>query len=150
MELYGWYRAERKLYLRKVPVLPQVIKGLIRVLWGAVVPYQCEIGEGTCIAYQGCGTVIQKEAAIGGGCHIGQNVTIGGTSGLKGVPRIGDRVFIGAGATVLGPIEIGDEVTIGAGAVVTKSIPSNCVAVGVPARVVKTDAPCYPGLGETQ
>lgn len=147
MELYTWYRAERGLYLKGVPVIPQLIKGLIRILWSAVVPYQCEIGEGTCIAYQGCGTVIHKQAKIGSHCHIGQNVTIGGTSGLEGVPVIGDRVFIGAGATVLGPIEIGDEVTIGAGAVVTKSIPANSVAVGVPARVVKTGAACYPGLG---
>ena len=148
MDLYGWYAFERKMYLHHVPVLPHLVKGVIRVLWGGVVPYQCEIGEGTCLAYQACGTVIHKEAVIGRDCHIAQNVTIGGTSGKKGVPRIGDRVFVGAGAAVLGPIEIGDEVTIGAGAVVTKSVPSNCVVVGVPGRVVKENVEPYSGLGE--
>ena len=35
-------------------------------------------------------------------------------------------------------VTIGDNVVIGAGAVVTKDIPSNSVAVGVPAKVIKT------------
>ena len=35
-------------------------------------------------------------------------------------------------------VTIGDRVVIGAGAIVTKDIPSNSVAVGVPAKVIKT------------
>ena len=35
-------------------------------------------------------------------------------------------------------VTIGDNAVIGAAAVVTKDIPGNCVAVGVPARVIKT------------
>ena len=45
--------------------------------------------------------------------------------------------MVGAGAKVLGSVTIGDNVKIGAGSVVVKSIPSDCVAVGNPARVVK-------------
>jgi serine O-acetyltransferase len=45
-------------------------------------------------------------------------------------------VDIGAGAKVLGAIHIGDDVAIGANAVVIQDIPSNCIAVGVPARVM--------------
>ena len=51
--------------------------------------------------------------------------------------EIGDNCYIGAGATILGPIKIGNNVTIAAGAVVTKDLPDNCVAAGVPAQVVK-------------
>jgi len=51
---------------------------------------------------------------------------------------IGDNCWIGAGAIILPGVTIGDRTTIGAGAVVTKNIPSDCVAVGSPARVVKT------------
>jgi len=51
---------------------------------------------------------------------------------------IGERVWIGANCTILGGVNIGDRAVIGAGAVVTKDIPSNCVAVGVPARVVRS------------
>ena len=43
---------------------------------------------------------------------------------------------IGAGAKILGPIHIGDDVSIGANAVVLTDVPSNCVAVGIPARVI--------------
>ncbi|MCZ4273969.1 sugar O-acetyltransferase [Maritalea porphyrae] len=50
---------------------------------------------------------------------------------------IGDNCWIGAGVTILPGVTIGDRTTIGAGAVVTKDIPSDCVAVGSPARVVK-------------
>lgn len=51
---------------------------------------------------------------------------------------IGNNVFIGLRSTILPNVEIGDNVVIGAGSVVTKSIPSNSVAVGVPAKVVST------------
>jgi maltose O-acetyltransferase len=50
---------------------------------------------------------------------------------------IGDNCWIGAGAIIVPGVTIGDRTTIGAGAVVTKDIPSDCVAVGSPARVVK-------------
>lgn len=136
MDVYKWYRAERRLYERHVPVLPQLIKGAIRILRGGI-PYQCQIGEGTVLGYQALGMVIHKRAVIGEHCHIGQNVTIGGTGGKEGVPVIGNRVFIGCNAVVLGPITVGDESTIGAGAVVTKDVPANCVVAGVPARIVK-------------
>lgn len=48
---------------------------------------------------------------------------------------IGNNVWIGAGSTVLAGVTIGDNTVIGAGSVVTKSIPANVVAVGVPCRV---------------
>ena len=51
--------------------------------------------------------------------------------------KIGNKVWIGAGVTVLAGVEIGDNSVIGAGSVVTKSIPANVVAVGVPCRVVR-------------
>lgn len=50
---------------------------------------------------------------------------------------IGDNCWIGAGAIILPGVTIGDRTTIGAGSVVTKDIPSDCVAAGNPARVVK-------------
>lgn len=58
-----------------------------------MVPYQAEIGKGTVLAYRALGIVIHKRAIIGKHCRIGQNVTIGGTSGKAGVSVIGDRVY---------------------------------------------------------
>lgn len=50
---------------------------------------------------------------------------------------VGSNVWIGAGTTVLGGVTIGDNTVIGAGSVVTKSIPANVIAVGVPCRVLR-------------
>jgi acetyltransferase-like isoleucine patch superfamily enzyme len=51
--------------------------------------------------------------------------------------RIEDNVWIGRRAIILPGVTIGRSAIIGAAAVVTKDIPSNAIAVGVPARVVK-------------
>jgi len=50
---------------------------------------------------------------------------------------IGNNVWIGANCTVLAGVEIGDNSVIGAGSVVTKSIPKNVVAVGVPCKILR-------------
>ncbi len=51
---------------------------------------------------------------------------------------IGNNVFIGAGTIVLPGVTIGNNVVIGAGSIVSMDIPDNSVAVGSPARVVKS------------
>lgn len=51
---------------------------------------------------------------------------------------VGDNVYIGNNVIILPGVNIGSNVVIGAGAVVTRDIPDNSLAVGVPARVIKT------------
>lgn len=51
---------------------------------------------------------------------------------------VGNNVFIGIGAIIMPGVSIGDNCVIGAGAVVTNDIPSGYIAVGVPARCIKT------------
>ncbi len=51
--------------------------------------------------------------------------------------RIGKGAWIAPGCIILQGITIGEQSVVGAGAVVTKSIPAYCVAVGVPAKVIK-------------
>lgn len=51
---------------------------------------------------------------------------------------VGNDVYIGNNVIILPGVTIGNNVVIGAGAVVSKDIPDNSVAVGVPARVIKT------------
>lgn len=138
MNIYKWYRASRVLYLHHVPLLPLLIKGSIRILWGGVIPYQADIGKGTIIGYQGIGVVIHKKCVIGRNCHISQNVTLGGGGGPDGgLPVLGDNVTVGVGGVVLGHVNIGNNAIIGANAVVLSDIPANAVAVGAPARVIK-------------
>ena len=51
---------------------------------------------------------------------------------------IGDNVWLGSGAIVLAGVTIGENTVVGAGSVVTRSLPANVVAVGSPARVIRT------------
>lgn len=97
------------------------------------------IGNGTIFHHHALGCTVHSKCVIGCNGHIFPNVTIG-SKWLNGVcegdaPRIGDRVFIGAGAVLLGYIKIGDDVIIGSNAVVACDVPSNSIAVGVPARI---------------
>lgn len=51
--------------------------------------------------------------------------------------RIGQEAWLGASVNILPGVEIGARAVIGAGAVVTRSIPPDCVAAGVPCRVLR-------------
>lgn len=57
---------------------------------------------------------------------------------LFGPISVGDNVYIGSRSIVLPGVTIGDNVLIGAGSVVTRDIPSNVVAAGVPCKPIKT------------
>jgi serine O-acetyltransferase len=71
-----------------------------------------------------------------------QGVTLGlRRTNERGAPRIGNGVDIGAGAKILGPIRVGDGAVIGANAVVLDDVPPGALAVGIPARIVRTGAP---------
>ncbi|NYV73556.1 sugar O-acetyltransferase [Streptomyces sp. UH6] len=87
---------------------------------------------------------------IGEDCQIGPNVQLlTPTHPVEPQPRrdkleaakpitIGDNVWLGGGVIVCPGVSIGDDSVIGAGSVVTKDVPAGVVAVGNPARVVRS------------
>ena len=103
---------------------------------GIEIPYNTKIGRGLRVFHLPS-IVINKDVIIGEYCVLRQSTTIGNKKEDGNCPIIGNNVNIGANVCIVGDIIIGDNVTIGAGSVVTKSIPSNSIAVGNPARVIK-------------
>ena len=98
------------------------------VMPGTVINSSVKIGK-ACII--NTASSIDHDCSIKDGVHISPGVNIGGTV------EIGKTSWIGIGASVVNNINIGRNTTIGAGSVVTKDIPENCTAVGIPARPIK-------------
>jgi serine O-acetyltransferase len=120
--------------------LYKVLKVVSEVLTGIELPCETMLGRRFRIDHFG-GIVISGDAVFGDDCVIRNGVTVGlKHEGQRGAPILGNRVDIGAGAKLLGSIRIGDDVQIGANAVVLTDVPSNSIAVGVPARVLRRKA----------
>jgi serine O-acetyltransferase len=83
------------------------------------------------------GRIILNAKNIGDNLYVFHNVTIGNDY-TTGKPEIGDNVFIGTNSVILGNIKIGSNVVIGACSFVNTDIPSNSIAAGVPAKVIRT------------
>jgi len=116
--------------------LYKLLKPVSEILTGIELPCEVTLGRRFRIDHFG-GIVISGDAVFGDDCVIRNGVTVGlKHTGHRGAPILGNRVDIGAGAKILGPIRIGDDVAIGANAVVLTDVPSNSIAVGIPARVL--------------
>ena len=113
-----------------------------------------KIGKGTKI-YSKESDIFSSEpwvVSIGENCHITAGVKFithdggtlildpeeGGDFVLVGDINVGNNVYFGLRSMIMPGITIGDNVIIGAGSIVTKDIPSNSIAVGIPARVIST------------
>lgn len=105
---------------------------------GITLPYTVKLGRRVRLWHHG--GMILHAAAIGDDVHIRQNTTFGiaRSDRLFELPTIEDRVDIGCGVAILGKLTVGHDSSIGANAVVLKDVPPRSVAVGVPAKVVKT------------
>jgi len=111
---------------------------------GVVIEDDVEIGANAIIERGTLGdTIVGRGTRMNNLCHIGHNVVIGENcvigvhSYVGGSSRVGDDSWLAPGAIIRDGIKIGSNVMIGMGSVVTKDIEDNCVAYGVPARVVK-------------
>jgi len=114
----------------------RVLMQIVRAVTGIEIHPGATIGRRFFIDH-GMGVVIGETAEIGDDVMIYHGVTLGGRT-LKKVkrhPTIGNRITIGAGAKVLGPITVGDDSAIGANAVVTRDVPPESIATGIPAVV---------------
>lgn len=124
------------------------LKPAILIHPSAMISKHVEIGEGTIICCSNIITVnvqIGKHVIVNLDCTIGHDViiedfvTILPSVNVSGAVMLEEGCNIGTGAAIVQCIRIGKSSIIGAGATVVKDIPDNCTAVGVPAKVVKSD-----------
>ncbi len=83
-----------------------------------------------------------------GGINVLRNMDLLPNADKFGQIKVGNNVFIGLRCIIMPGVTIGDNVVIGAGSVVTKDIPSNSVAAGVPCKVIKPISEYYDSLKE--
>ena len=129
-----WRYGVRPRVLRKFfSLLYRILYKLVQIATGIEFPCEVQIGRNFVIDHFG-GIVVSGYARFGDNCRIRSGVVVGLSHVEDPVaPVIGNNVDIGTGAKLLGRITIGDNVLIGANAVVVCDIPSDSVAVGVPA-----------------
>lgn len=104
------------------------------------------IGKGSIICAGNiltCNIEIQDFVILNLMCTVGHDSVIKNYSSfmpsvnISGEVIIHEAVYVGTGAKIINQLEIGENTIVGAGAVVSKSLPSNCTAVGIPAKVIK-------------
>lgn len=131
--------AYRKDY-KSLILLYKMLKGAIKAISNSDIHPTAQIGERFRLEHDGIGVVIHSTAVIGNDCRMFHQATIG-INDFKSeqAASIGDNIMIGTGTKIIGDLEIGNNVKIGANAVVTKNVPDNSVAVGIPAQIVEPE-----------
>lgn len=100
----------------------------------------CIICEGTIIT---CNIEIKDFVILNLMCSVGHDTIIEEycsfmpSVNISGEVIVRESVYVGTGAKIINQLEIGKNTIIGAGAVVSKSLPENCTAVGIPAKPIK-------------
>jgi len=128
-------RLEKKGFKYPTLIHPTVLLGKDNVLIGK----GCVICANTIIT---CDIQIRDFVTLNLCCTVGHDTVLNEFSSFMSSVNISGEVviqrcvYIGTGAKIINQLEIGENTIIGAGAVVSKSLPANCTAVGIPAKPI--------------
>lgn len=132
------HRISAAFYRWRLPIVGRLVEGVIRVVFGAVIPGRARISPTAFFEHSGVGVVLNELSVIGDGCRIGVHVVLGGKAPIKGAPHLEEGVIVHSGAKLIGPIRIGRDTVIAANAVVIEDLAPKVLAAGVPAVVKKS------------
>lgn len=117
-------------------VLGLILSRRLQRKYGVFLPFAAHF-DSSLILRHPIGIIIGESVELGKNVIIFQNVTLGRSDTyISAYPSIGDNTIIYSGAVVLGNINIGKNCIVAANAVVTKDVPDNSLAVGVPAKII--------------
>jgi len=113
----------------------------------AVIGRGCRLGEGVVVFANvvinpdtqiGDDVILNTSCSVDHDCVIESHAHIAPGSRLAGNVKVGEGTLIGIGTAVIPGVKIGAHSIVGAGSVVIDDLPDHCVAVGNPARVIKS------------
>jgi len=90
-----------------------------------------------------CNIIIEDFVILNLMCTVGHDTKIKNycsfmpSVNISGEVEIGEDVYVGTGAKIINQLQVGNGTIVGAGAVVSRSLPDNCTAVGIPAKPIK-------------
>lgn len=136
----GLFRLSQWFYHSGFIPLAQALEVYNMIVWSCELSHKMEVGKGLRIEHTiGVGLAF---TSAGENLTVNMGVIVGGAEHDPGFdrsnrPRFGDNVTINLSSTVFGGITIGNNVVIGAHSLVNKSVPSNCIVAGCPARIIR-------------
>lgn len=120
-----------------------VVRKILNRVRGVKIGFGGWIGQGALLGNHSFLLTIGNNVIIAAGVKLlthDTSFTVVGGKDLAGEINIGNNIQIGENVVVLPGVSIGDNCVIGAGAVVTKDIPPQSVAAGVPAKIICSTA----------
>ncbi len=135
---------KRKELINEVSNIPFSLTNIIHP--SAIISKSAKFGKGCLIAPGGIigpgaeigsHTILNSAVTVDHDTILQDNVIIGPGVHIPGHVKVRSHTFIGVGSSCVNSVTIGSNCLIGAGSVVTKNIPDNVIAAGVPARVIR-------------
>lgn len=114
--------------------VPTKYQWLVQNLLGLELGYRTDIGAFTYINAR-FGVVLEDKVQVGSHCSIYSISTIDKKQGKVVLKK---NCKVGSHSTVMPGVTIGENSIVGAHSFVISDVPNNCIAVGVPAKVIKT------------
>jgi serine acetyltransferase len=145
--IFKYYKILRRLYNSNnifskiiLKILNQPYECLLKVIYGAHIPYNANIDFSCQFPHSFYGVFISGNVVIEKNCTILHHVTIGaGLPKTEKAPHIKQNVFIGANSSIFGDITIGENVNIGGGTTVAKNIADNVTVISALNRLINNE-----------
>ncbi|UII27950.1 hypothetical protein LVD15_05880 [Fulvivirga maritima] len=137
-QLLALYRVMYFVNTTKIRRLNLVLGYFQKVIFSSEISASAQLGARIKFPHP-FGVVIGENVKVGNNVTIFQQVTMGShgkKSSEKSYPTIGNNCIIYSGAKIIGGVHLGENVNVGANSVVLEDVPENCVAVGVPSKVI--------------